>query len=130
MPEKKILLIDDDKDVLHVLNLRLKSQGYLVVVAGDAISAISAARREKPDLIVLDIGLPGGDGFLVMKRLQSLFEFALTPIIVVSARDAAATKDSALKAGAVAYFQKPIKTKDFLEAIQRALGQTSVLQGG
>jgi DNA-binding response OmpR family regulator len=130
MAEKKILLVDDDKDVLHVLNLRLKSQGYLVAVASDAITAVSAARKEKPDLIVLDIGLPGGDGFIVMKRLQSLYEFVLTPIIVVSARDAAATKDSALKAGAVAYFQKPIKTKDFLEAIQRALGQTSVLQGG
>jgi len=130
MAEKKILLVDDDKDVLHVLNLRLKSQGYLVAVASDAITAVSAARKEKPDLIVLDIGLPGGDGFIVMKRLQSLYEFVLTPIIVVSARDAAATKDSALKAGAVAYFQKPIKTKDFLAAIQRALGQTSVLQGG
>ena len=130
MAEKKILLIDDDKDVLHVLNVRLKSQGYQVAAAGDAISAISTARKEKPDLIVLDIGLPGGDGFIVMDRLKALYDFALTPIIVVSARDAAATKDRALKAGAVAYFQKPINSRHFLDTVQRALGQIAVPQGG
>lgn len=130
MPEKKILLIDDDKDILQVLNVRLKSQGYQVAAAGDAISAISVARKEKPDLIVLDIGLPGGDGFIVMERLKALYEFALTPIIVVSARDAAATKDRAMKAGAVAYFQKPINSRHFLDTVQRALGQIAVPQGG
>lgn len=128
MAEKKILLIDDDKEILQVLNVRLKSLGYQVAAASDAIAAISVARREKPDLIVLDIGLPGGDGFLVIHRLKSLLEFALTPIIVVSARDAAATKDRALKAGAIAYFQKPIKSKDFLSTVQRALGQVAVSQ--
>lgn len=129
MPDKKILLIDDDKDVVHALNVRLRSQGYQVAVAGDAIAAVSTARREKPDLIVLDIGLPGGDGFLVMARLKSLYDFALTPIIVVSARDVAATKERALKAGAVAYFQKPVKTPEFLGAVQKALGQSAVGQG-
>ena len=129
MPEKKILLIDDDKDVVHALNVRLRSKGYQVAVAGDAIAAVSTARKEKPDLIVLDIGLPGGDGFLVMQRLKSLYDFALTPIIVVSGRDIAATKDQALKAGAAAYFQKPVKTPEFLGAIQRALGQTAFGQG-
>jgi DNA-binding response OmpR family regulator len=130
MSEKKILLIDDDKDILQVLNLRLRSQGYQVAAASDAISAVSVARKEKPDLIVLDIGLPGGDGFIVMQRLKSLLDFALTPIIVVSARDEAATKDRALKAGAVAYFQKPINSKHFLDTVQRALGQIAVPQGG
>lgn len=128
MAEKKILLIDDDKDVVGALFVRLKSRGYQVAVAGDAIAAISAARKEKPDLIVLDIGLPGGDGFLVMKRLKALYDFALTPIIVVSARDAAATRDQALQAGAAAYFQKPVKTVEFLDTIRRALGQAVVGQ--
>jgi DNA-binding response OmpR family regulator len=100
-----------------------------VAVAGDAIAAVSTARKEKPDLIVLDIGLPGGDGFVVMQRLKSLYDLALTPIIVVSARDVAATKDRALKAGATAYFQKPVKTPEFLGAIQKALGQSATAQG-
>jgi two-component system KDP operon response regulator KdpE len=129
MAEKKILLIDDDKDVVHALNVRLRSKGYQVAVAGDAIAAVSTARKEKPDLIVLDIGLPGGDGFVVMQRLKSLYDLALTPIIVVSARDVAATKDRALKAGATAYFQKPVKTPEFLGAIQKALGQSATAQG-
>jgi DNA-binding response OmpR family regulator len=129
MADKKILLIDDDKDVIHALNVRLKSKGYQIAVAGDAIAAISTARKEKPDLIVLDIGLPGGDGFLVMERLKALHELVLTPIIIVSARDSATTKPEALKAGAAAYFQKPVNTPDFLRAIQRALGQATAGQG-
>lgn len=129
MAEKKILLIDDDQDVVRALFIRLKSRGYQVAVAGDAIAAISTARKEKPDLIVLDIGLPGGDGFVVMKRLKALYDFSLTPVIVLSARDAAATRDLALQAGASAYFQKPVKTTEFLNAIQRALGETAAGQG-
>jgi DNA-binding response OmpR family regulator len=126
MSAKKILLIDDDKDVVYALNVRLKSQGYEVAVAGDAISAVSTTRKEKPDLIVLDIGLPGGDGFVVMDRLKSLYQFALTPIIVVSAREPASTKDRALKAGAIDYFQKPVNTKEFLAAVQRSLGEVPI----
>jgi DNA-binding response OmpR family regulator len=126
MQEKKILIIDDDKDVQHVLQTRLKSLGYLVALADDAIAAISVARSVKPDLIVLDIGLPGGDGFVVMERLNSLHELARTPIIVVSAQDAAATKDRALKAGAVAYFQKPIKSQNFFNTVRLTLGQVAV----
>jgi two-component system copper resistance phosphate regulon response regulator CusR len=91
----------------------LKSQGCQLAAAGDAISAISTARKERPDLMVLDTGLPGGDGFLVMQRLKAFYELALTPITVVSARDAAAPKDRALQAGAVAYFQKPVNSKHF-----------------
>ena len=121
MADKKILLVDDDKDVLQALNVRLKSKGYQVAVAGDALAAVSTARKEKPDLIVLDIGLPAGDGFVVMQRLKSLYDLALTPIIVLSAREATATKEQALEAGALAYFQKPVDTKIFLAAIERAL---------
>ncbi|HKW16772.1 MAG TPA: response regulator [Terriglobales bacterium] len=122
MAEKKILLVDDDKDVLYALNVRLRSKGYQVAVAGDAISAVIAARKEKPDLIVLDIGLPGGDGFLVMQRLKLLYELALTPIIVVSAREANAARAQALGAGAAAYFQKPVNTKEFMLAVEKSLG--------
>ena len=71
MTGKKLLLIEDDKDTVRAMAVRLKSQGYDLVVASDAISAISTARKEKPDLIILDLGLPGGDGFVVMQRLRS-----------------------------------------------------------
>ena len=125
MPTQKILLVDDDADVVRALNIRLKSVGYDVVVAGDAMAAISIALNEKPDLIVLDIGLPGGDGFMVMKWLGLLSELALTPVIVVSARDPTIVKQRALDAGASAYFQKPIDTNPFLLAIRGALEQAA-----
>ncbi len=123
MSGKTILIVDDDKDVLYGMNIRLRASGYNVVVATDAISVISTGRKEKPDLIILDIGLPGGDGFLVMERLRSLYDLAFVPVIVVSAREPAGNRERALKAGAQAYFQKPVDNEEILAAIRKALGE-------
>jgi two-component system, cell cycle response regulator len=123
MGEKKVLLVDDDKDLLMGMNLSLRKQGYSVVVAQDSISAVSIARKERPDLIVLDIGLPGGDGFVLIKRFQSLYDLATVPIIVVSARPAVPNRDEALKAGALAFFQKPVDRTQFMAAVRSALGE-------
>ena len=68
---KKILIVDDDKDLLHGMNVWLRSLGYKVVFAVDATSAIAMAQSEKPDLIILDISLPAGGGYHVMKSLKS-----------------------------------------------------------
>jgi two-component system KDP operon response regulator KdpE len=76
---KKILIIDDDPHLVFGLTLRLKASGYSVVAAGDAISAIAVARKEAPDLTILDLGLPGGDGFVVLERMKSLAELAAIP---------------------------------------------------
>ncbi|HEY6945976.1 MAG TPA: response regulator, partial [Candidatus Acidoferrum sp.] len=108
MNNNKILLIEDDKDTVRAMAVRFKAKGYQIVVANDAISAISTARKEKPDLIVLDLGLPAGDGFTVMQRLKSNYDLMLTPIIVVSARDPLVNQQRALEAGAEMFFQKPI----------------------
>ena len=117
----KILIVEDDQDTVRAMGIRLKAQGYSLVVANDAISAISTARKEKPDLIILDLGLPGGDGFVVMKRLKGLTDLLLVPVIVVSARDPQTNEPLALQAGAHAYFQKPFETAELLAAIQNAL---------
>jgi DNA-binding response OmpR family regulator len=121
MANKKILLVDDDKDLLRGMSLTLKAAGYDVVSAQDAISAVSTARKSQPDLIVLDIGLPGGDGFLVMDRLSSLTTFI--PVIVVSARESGSNRERVLKAGALAFFQKPVDRKAFMASVREALGQ-------
>ena len=125
MPGKKIMIVEDDKDIVRALGVRLKSQGYNLVVATDAISAISTARKEKPDLIVLDLGLPGGDGFVVMQRLRSNYELMMVPIIVVSARDPFLNEERALEAGAEAFLQKPVKDADFSAAIEKALSKSA-----
>jgi len=122
MNGKKILLVDDDKDLLRGLNFRLRANGYETVIATDGYSAISVAQKEKPDLIILDIGLPGGDGFIVMERVGRSQSLALIPIIVLSARDPQINKERALKAGAIAYFQKPADNDKLLAAIKKAMG--------
>jgi DNA-binding response OmpR family regulator len=121
VPKKKVLIVDDDLDMRRGLNARLKATNYDTAFAGDAVSAISVALKERPDLILLDIGLPGGDGFLVMQRLQRLATLGAVPIIIVSAREPATHEKQAFAAGALGYFQKPVDIDKLLLAIANAL---------
>jgi len=127
MSGKKVLIIDDDQHLLLGLTARLKANGYRVISATDAISAIEVARKEAPDLIILDLGLPAGDGFVVLERMRGLADLGAIPVIVLSARDPADNKKRALDAGAVAFFQKPPDNHEFLTAIRQALGESIAL---
>ena len=122
MSKTKILIVDDDQDLRRGLNIRLRANGYDTAFAQDAISAISESRKVNPDLIILDIGLPAGDGFVVMERLKGIASLACIPVIVLSARDPEVNKARALEAGAHSYFQKPADNEDLLNAIRKALG--------
>lgn len=102
--------------------MELRLSGYKVVSARDALAAVTMARQEKPDLILLDISLPAGSGIDVMERITSMSPIAMTPIIIVTASDSVETKIRAFENGAVAYFQKPFDFDKLLEAIQKALG--------
>jgi DNA-binding response OmpR family regulator len=124
MSGKIILIIDDDEDLLIGLTPRLKANGYAVIWATDVISAMAVAREEIPDLIILDIGLPGVDGFQILDRLRDLPDFSEIPVIMLSARDPAVNEQRALNGGAVAYIQKPPDNNEFLSAIRKALGET------
>ena len=126
MAEKKILIVDDDVDLLRGLTIRLKASGYEVVHATDAISAVGVATEENPDLIMLDLGLPGGDGYLIMDRLSKIAGTIGTPIIVLSARDVASNRERAIKAGAQTFLQKPADNDELLAAIRKALGEFAV----
>jgi len=127
MTGKRILIIDDNQQLLLALSARLKAHGYSLSCATDAISAIAMARKELPDLVILDLGLPAGDGFLVLKRMKGLPDLVAIPVIVLSARDPTANKKRALEAGAIAFFQKPADNHEFLTAIRHALGETIAL---
>jgi len=120
---KKILIIEDDADTRLALSIRLKASGYAVALAADSASAMGVSLREKPHLILLDLGLPGGDGFLLMARLKQHPVLERTPIIVLTALDPAANKDRSLKAGAVAFFSKPADNQELLAAIQDAISK-------
>jgi DNA-binding response OmpR family regulator len=123
MDKKKILIIDDEKDFLRITAMQLKARGYGIVAATDAVTAISVAQEEKPDLILLDIGLPAGDGFTVMERLACLDRTVLTPVIVITGRDTSTFQEQALKAGAMAFLRKPIDIDGLVAAIRNTLGE-------
>jgi adenylate cyclase len=124
MTAKKILLVDGDKDLLYGMKIWLRANGFQVCHASDAASAIIMAKSHRPDLVVLDIGLPGEDGYMTMARLRTLMDLAHTPIIVISARDHGR---KALEAGAEAFFQKPFDNRQLLAAIQKALAPPRAL---
>jgi CheY-like chemotaxis protein len=118
----KILIVDDDQDIRRLLAIRLKAVGHEAVFAGDAISAVNQARKERPDLILLDVMLPAGDGYLVMERLKAMPAMEGIPVIVVSALDPSLQEERLAASGADSYVQKPFDHEELLAAIQRALG--------
>ena len=121
----KILIVDDDPDLRMALRVRLRSNHYETVNAVDGYSAITQAIKEKPDIIILDIGLPAGDGFVVLDRLQRNPELADIPVIVLTARDPESTERAALENGACAFFQKPADNGALLGVIRARLAQSS-----
>lgn len=123
MTQPKLLIVDDDPDLRQALRLRLRANHYDTVSAGDGYSAISQAFKERPDLIILDLGLPAGDGFVVLDRLRKSDELSSIPVIVLTARDAQTWEHKALQSGAVAFFQKPVDNAELLDVIRVTLSQ-------
>src|SRR5580658_11244654 len=122
MGNKKILIVDDDPDVRQGMHIRLKANHYDTFFAIDALSGITEARKHEPDLIILDLGLPAGDGFVVMERLKTVPALAEIPIIVVSGRDSRINRNRAMSAGAKAFLQKPVNNAELLAVIRHTLG--------
>jgi DNA-binding response OmpR family regulator len=120
--QRKILIVEDDADIRGLLNMRLRQRSYDTSVATDGMSAVTVARREQPDLVVLDLGLPAGDGFTVMERMRAITSLADVPVVVITARDAATNREKAEAFGAVAFIEKPIDFDQLLDTIDALLG--------
>ena len=121
MSNKKILIVEDDADVRLGYQVLLKANSYDTFFAADSISAISEARKQMPDLIILDLGLPAGYGHVVLERLRGSVNMDLggIPVVVVSGRDLRGNKERALKGGAKAFLQKPWDDDELLSLIAR-----------
>jgi DNA-binding response OmpR family regulator len=128
MANKKILIVEDDPDIRKVMSVRLKASGYDTFVASDAITSLIMARKHEPDLIILDLGLPAGDGFVVIERLKTVPALALIPIVVVSGRSDLPNQQLALEAGVKAFLQKPVDNAELLAVIQKTLGGPAELE--
>ncbi|MDH5526683.1 MAG: response regulator [Nitrospirota bacterium] len=118
---KKILIIEDDKKITKSLSIRLKSSGFVVAMAEDAMMGVRAAVQDKPDLILLDIGMPGGGGFSVMQRVQMNPTAAMIPVILITASKRPEYRKQAEELGAVAFFEKPFDSDQLLNAIRETL---------
>jgi DNA-binding response OmpR family regulator len=123
MSNKKILVIEDDADVRLGYNVLLKANHYDTFFAADAMAAITEARKCLPDVIVLDLGLPAGDGFVVLERLRANMQLQMVPVIVVSGRDLPVNKERVLLLGAKAFVQKPWNDNELLALIGKLAGQ-------
>ncbi len=136
MSPKKILIVDDSPVVLKALSMKLNSSGYTAVTAEDGASAVSLARREKPDLILLDVSFPpdvahgGGvpwDGFLIMAWLRRMDDVKDIPVVIITGGDPVKTKERAIAAGAANFFHKPIENDELLTVIRETLEATAAL---
>ena len=121
MTKGKVLVVEDDDDLRRGLELRLNASGYDVVLAADALAAVSMARTELPDLVLLDIGLPGGDGLTVLQQYSDRAALMFTPVVVLTGRDPMTIEGAVRKYGVAGFLTKPADNDELLGVIERAL---------
>jgi two-component system, OmpR family, KDP operon response regulator KdpE len=117
-PQPTVLLVDDEPRYVRWISVNLRGAGYRVLEASDGPGAVEATAREQPDLVLLDIGLPGFDGLEVCRRVRG---FSTLPIIMLTARAAEADKVAGLDAGADDYLAKPFGPAELLARVRAAL---------
>jgi DNA-binding response OmpR family regulator len=128
---KKILVVDDEDDILHFLELVLREKGYDVVTASGGHEALTKAQLERPDLVLLDIMMPQMDGWEVLKLLRVDDDTADIPVAMLSARTEAKDRVQGLQEGAIDYICKPFSLQELLGKIEaifvqvRESGRTS-----
>ena len=122
---RKILVVEDDQSVLRLLKYTLEQAGYQVLTVANGFDALRKAHEEKPDLILLDIMLPGLDGFEVCYRLRAMPQTAEIPILILSAKGRDSDRDAGLKLGADEYLVKPAEPAEVVASIERLLAQKS-----
>jgi two-component system alkaline phosphatase synthesis response regulator PhoP len=128
MAKGKILVVDDEIYIVHILDFSLGMEGYSVVTALDGEQALEKARTEKPDLIVLDIMMPKLDGYETCKRLKADDATKAIPVILLSAKGRNVDQKVGFEVGADDYITKPFSPRKLVERINAILGQDSSQQ--
>ena len=118
---KKILIVDDEKDIIDLLKFNLKNEGYDTLTARDGEQALKTAREDQPDLVILDIMLPGKDGWEVLKELRKSPKTQNIPVIYLTAKDSEIDEVVGLELGADDYIVKPIGIRKLLARVKKVL---------
>ncbi|HJS57466.1 MAG TPA: response regulator [Vicinamibacteria bacterium] len=124
---KKILVVDDEDDILNFLELVLSEKGYQVSTASGGQEALTKAQLERPDLVLLDIMMPQMDGWEVLKLLRVDEETAEVPVAMLSARTEARDRVQGLQEGAIDYICKPFSLSELLGKIEAIFSQASAM---
>jgi two-component system response regulator RegX3 len=119
MAKQTILVVDDEQDMARALKVRLKANGYHVVLASNTVQAFTIANQENPDLVLLEIMIPGGGGFVVAERLKQSAATHHIPIIFLTGIPGG--EERAYKLGASAYVMKPYQPEELMETIHHTL---------
>jgi two-component system OmpR family response regulator len=120
----KILIVDDDVTITELMKALVKMEGHEPTTVNDSLQAVEIAKSVSPDLITLDLMMPGLTGFELCKMLADDPDFSSTPIIIVSAKDDPESKKQALEAGAKDYITKPFNVDDFVGKIATLIKET------
>jgi DNA-binding response OmpR family regulator len=123
MGKKQILIVDDEKDWVQMLAMRLGHEGYQIEAAFDTIQATAQAIQLKPDLILLDIMMPAGGGLKALKNIRASVKTFSIPVIVLTAKGDKETKEAAEGLGISGYFVKTVDTAELLAKIKEVLGE-------
>ncbi len=119
---KKILIVDDEDFFIQPIKMLLERAGYEIHVANDGMSGLTKARLVKPDLIMLDLMLPGMDGYQICRLLKFDEQFRNIPIVIVSAKDTDRDRELGKTSGADQYLTKPINPQELIMLFKRLLG--------
>ena len=128
LPVPKILIVEDEPDMAELVAFKLDRAGFQTVVAQDGLSAVKLAWSEEPDLILLDLMLPGKDGFSVFKDLRRDARTSTTPVIMLTARAQTQDRIEGLEAGADDYLTKPFSPKELILRVESVLKRYMVRQ--
>ena len=115
---KTIIVIDDEPSIGRVVQFKLQQEGYRVLVATDGLEGLAKVKEEKPELILLDLMMPGMDGFEVCKRLRADSATATTPIIILTARGQEMDRIRGGELGVLDFFTKPFSPQKLLERVR------------
>ncbi len=121
--KKRLLVVDDEQDMLLAVKLRLQASGYEVHTAVDGIEGLNLARQLKPDLIILDIMLPKMNGYKVSRFLKFDEEYKHIPVIMLTALAGDDDRTTGVETGANAYITKPFETQDLVDTVRKFLNE-------